>query len=175
MAYRSVLKWLHWLSAGLILYFFLVEPENNRTDPGSALSTHAGMGMLLGLVVLVWTLVYLRKGLAGRAGPKLPPLAKRAHPVMHRALHIGMPVMMLTGLAAGLAAPFLIEAFGLLPLNFANGTKSIHELAQEIHEIAFNALLAGIVAHSLFHIWRHVWIKDGALRIMSPKMLHKWL
>jgi cytochrome b561 len=32
-----------------------------------------------------------------------------------------------------------------------------------------------IVAHLLFHVWRHFWLKDNALRIMVPKPLHKWL
>ena len=30
MTRRTALKWLHWLAAGLILYFFLVEPEDDE-------------------------------------------------------------------------------------------------------------------------------------------------
>ena len=172
---RAVLKWLHWLSFGLIGYFFLVEPDESRSDPGGALSTHAGVGLFLALVVLIWTLMYLRKGLASRPGPKLPPLARRAHLIMHRALYIGVPVMVATGAIAGLTAPFLISAFGFLPINFAGGTKALHNFAEEIHEITFDLLIIGIVVHALFHVWRHFRLKDNALKIMVPKPLHKWL
>lgn len=175
MTYRTALKWLHWLTAALILYFFLVEPEENRVDPSAALSTHAGVGALLAIVVVIWTFVYWRRGLAGRAGPKLPPVARKAHPLMHKAIHIALPIMMLTGLVAGLAAPFMVRAFGVVPLNFAGGGKTIHDLAKEVHEIAFNALIIMIVAHTVFHVWRHFWLKDNALRIMFPKVFHKWL
>lgn len=175
MTKRVFLKWLHWLSFALILYFFLVEPDESRVDPGGALSTHAGMGILLGIVVALWTLIYLRSGLQGRAGPKLPALAKRAHPLMHKALHIGMPIMLFTGLLAGMLAPFAVRGFGIIPLSPGIGTKTLHGLAEDLHEIAFNALIAIIVVHTLFHVWRHFWLKDNALRIMVPRILHRWL
>ncbi len=174
MTYRQFLKWLHWLSAGLILYFFLVEPEESRVDPGGALSTHAGMGVLLAIVVVIWTVIYMRKGLAGRPGPKLPALAKKAHPLMHKVLHIAMPVMLGTGLLVGLLAPYAIKGFGVIPLG-GIGTKGLHSIAEEVHEIAFNVLIAIVVVHVVFSLWRHFYLKDNALRIMTPKILHRWL
>lgn len=172
---RTALKWLHWLSLGLILYFFLVEPEESQTNPGLALATHAGVGLVLAVVVLVWTLVYLTKGLAGRAGPKLPGWAKRFHLLNHKVLQIGLPVMVATGALAGLFAPFAIRAFEVVPINPAIGSRSLHGLAEELHEIAFDALLVAIVLHAVFHLWRHFLLKDNALRIMVPKVLHKYL
>ncbi|MCT4554128.1 MAG: cytochrome b/b6 domain-containing protein [Pelagimonas sp.] len=172
---RSALKWLHWLSAALMLWFFLVEPEDVEKLGGAALATHAGMGVLLGLVVGIWLVLFLRKGLASRPGPKLPAIAKKAHPVMHRVLYWGSAGVVLSGALAGFAAPYVIKAFGLFPINPGFGGKSIHGLMEEIHEIAFDALMILIVAHLLFHVWRHFWLKDNALRIMVPKPLHKWL
>ncbi len=78
---RTVIKWLHLLCVPLIAYFWLVVPEESRTDLGGALSTHAGVGMILGV----------------------------------------------------------------------------------------------IVAHTLFHLWRHYLLKDNALRIMVPRHFHKYL
>lgn len=172
---RTVLKWLHWLTAGLILYFFLVEPDENRADPGGALSTHAGMGLLLAIVVGIWTLIYFRKGLAGRAGPKLPGWGKKFHGLSHKVLQWGVPVMVASGAAAGLAAPFAIRAFGWFPINPGFGAKGLHELIEEIHEIIFDGLIIVIVGHILFMLWRHFLLKDNALRIMVPKILHKYL
>ena len=175
MTRRTVLKWLHWLSFGLILYFFLVEPDESRTDPGGALSTHAGVGLTLAIVTAIWFALYLRKGLSSRPGPKLPGWAKRLHPLMHKVLQLGVPIMVGTGALAGLLAPFAIRAFGVVPINPSIGGKGIHELATEIHEIVFDALIIVIVAHAIFHLWRHYLLKDNALRIMVPKALHKYL
>ncbi len=55
---HTVIKWLHWLCVPLIAYFWLVVPEESRTDPGGALSTHASVGMILGVIV-AHTLFYL--------------------------------------------------------------------------------------------------------------------
>ncbi|KXF90874.1 cytochrome b [Phaeobacter inhibens] len=175
MTRRSALKWLHWLSLALIVYFYLVEPEENSATPRLALATHAGVGLILALVVLIWTAIYLRKGLAGRAGPKLPGWAKRFHGLNHRVLQIGLPIMVATGALAGMLAPFAIRAFGVVPINPAVGSRTLHELAEDLHEIAFDTLLVAIVLHGIFHLWRHFMLKDNALRIMVPKLLHKYL
>lgn len=172
---RTIIKWLHWLCTGLILYFFLVEPEDSQIDPGGALSTHAGVGLLLAIIVLIWFSVYLAKGLASRPGPKLPPWAKRAHPLMHKALYIGLPVMLLTGGLTGLLAPYIIKGFGFIPLTLTTGSEDIHDILEEVHEFTFDVLIVLVVAHMLFHIWRHIRLKDNALRIMAPKILHKYL
>ena len=173
LRHRTVLKWTPRLGFGLILYFFLVEPEENRADPGGALSTHAGMEVLLALIVALWLGVYLRKGLAVRPGPKLPGWAKRFHGLNHKVLQRGVPAVVATGAFAGLAAPFVIRAFGLVQINPAAVPMGLHKLAQEVHEIAFDALIVLVVLHALFHLWRQFLLKDNALRIMLPKVLHK--
>ena len=177
---RTVLKWLHWVGFGLLLYFFFVEPdETNRAAPDAAktdaLSTHAGVGVLLAILVAIWWLTYWRQGLASRPGPKLPPTAKLAHQWGHRALYCALPIMMLTGGLAGLVAPFPVLGFGVIPLNFGGGGVTLHEIAEEVHEIAFDALTILAIAHIGFHLWRHYLLKDNALRIMAPKILHRWL
>lgn len=172
---RVVIKWLHWLSAALILWFYIFEPEESRVDPGGALSTHAGVGIMLGLTVALWFAMYLVKGMAGRAGPKIPALGKRAYPWMHKALYWGLPTMVFSGALAGLLAPFAILAFDVLPINFTGGSRALHGFAEEVHEIVFNALIILVVAHTIFHVWRHFWLRDNALRIMVPKVLHKYL
>lgn len=173
--HRATLKWLHWLCVPLIMYFWLVEPDENRADPGGALSTHAGVGMMLGVIVVIWFCIYLIKGVAGRAGPKLPNLAKRVHPVMHKALYIGLPVMLVSGGLTGLLAPFAVSGFGMVPISLEIGSKGVYEFLQEVHELVFNGLIALIVVHTVFHLWRHFILKDNALRIMVPQMLHKYL
>ncbi len=173
---RTALKWLHWLALAFLLYFFLIEPGDvSRAAPEvaktAALSTHAGVGVLLAILSAIWTLMYWAKGQTGRPGPKLSPLARKIHYWGHRALYWALPLMLLTGAAAGLAAPFPVLGFGVIPLNFG-GNMTLHNIIVDIHEFAFDALTILIVTHSIFHVWRHYVLKDNALRMMVPKALH---
>ena len=172
---RTLLKWLHWLSLALIFYFLLIEPEGVTKSNGAALATHAGLGLVLGLIALVWTGIYLRKGLASRPGPKLPTWARRFHSFNHRLLYVALPLMVFTGAATGFAAPYVIYAFGILPINPGFDAAALHKLLEDIHEVAFNLLLAAVTLHAIFHLWRHTALRDNALRIMAPKIMHRWL
>lgn len=180
MTKRTLVKWLHWIAFALMLYFFFQEPHipdgADAARKSEMLSTHAGMGMLLGVVTLIWTVIYFRNGPLGRPGPKLPGWGKRAHRVLNTGLYWLLPLTVISGGAAGLASDYPVLGFGLVPLNPSGwGTKDLHELAQEVHEQAFHVTIALIFAHLIFHVWRHLRLKDNALRIMAPKVLHKWL
>lgn len=178
MTKRTLVKWLHWLAFGLMLYFFFVEPEVEGTGAarGDMLSTHAGMGMLLGVVTLIWTWIYFRHGPLGRPGPKLPPWGKKMHRVVNVGLYWLVPLTVLTGGFAGLASEYPVRGFGIVPLNPSGwGTKALHDIAEEVHEIAFDVTIILIFMHLIFHVWRHLRLKDNALRIMAPKALHRWL
>jgi cytochrome b561 len=172
---RTRLKILHWSTAILILYFFLVEPEDVRELGAGALATHAGAGIILGLVVGSWMLGFLRNGIISKPGPKLPQWARKTHKYGYGILYIMMPLMVLSGAVTGFAAPYVIHAFDMLPINPGIGTKGLHEFAQDAHELVFNLTIATIVGHALFHLWRHFKLRDNALRIMVPKLLHRYL
>ncbi|WP_415402288.1 cytochrome b/b6 domain-containing protein [Tateyamaria sp. SN3-11] len=175
MTRRTTLKWLHWLSFALILWFWLVEPEDVARLGGAALATHAGMGTILALLSGAWFAMYMRKGLASRAGPKLPIWARHAHGLKHKALTWGLPGVVLSGALAGFAAPYAIHLFGVIPFFPGIGTKGLQSFFEGLHEIAFDGLLVVLVLHVAFHLWRHYIIKDNALRIMAPKRLHRHL
>lgn len=172
---RTLIKWLHWSSLGFILYFWAVEPEGVRRLGAAALATHAGVGFIFGLVVLIWFSMFLVKGFAGRPGPKLRGWARKVHPLLHRALYWTLVVMMLTGGLIGLFAPYIVLAFGAFPIAPSLDVKILHDLMQEVHEVVFNLLLIGITVHAAYHIWRHYYLRDNALRIMVPKTFHKYL
>ena len=172
---RTVIKWLHWLSFFIILWFFFVEPEDVSRLGSAALALHAGMGTILAILTSIWFTMFLRKGLVGRAGPKLPKWARLIYPTAHRILHFATPIMVLSGALTGFAAPFVIHAFGILPINPGFGSNSIQEILGDFHETTFNILIPVIALHAVFHIWRHFGLRDNALRIMMPKVVHRWL
>lgn len=180
MKKRTLVKWLHWLSFALMLYFLIDEPEVD--DPASGalraeqLATHAGMGMILAVITLIWTWIYFRGGPLGRPGPKLPDWGKRVYRGVNTGLYWLVPGTVLTGGLAGLASNYPVRGFGVIPLNPVGwGTPGLHDVMEEIHEIAFDIALWAIFVHLAFHVWRHVRLKDNALRIMAPKALHRWL
>lgn len=175
MARRTAIKWLHWISLALILYFFAVEPEDVRRLGAAALTTHAGIGVIFGTVVAIWFAMFAVKGLAGRAGPKLPGWAKTAHPLAHKTMYWLLLAMTISGGLIGLFAPYIVLAFGLFPIAPSLNVGTLHGAMQEVHEVVFNVLLAAIIGHAGFHIWRHLFIKDNALRIMVPQRFHKYL
>jgi cytochrome b561 len=180
MTKRVFVKWLHWTAFVLMGYFLFVEPEVSESASAAAksdgLSTHAGMGMLLAIVAITWFVIYFRDGALGRPGPKLAPWAKTAHRVLNIGLYWAVPLTVFTGGLAGLASAYPVMGFGVIPLNPAGwGTGGLHDIAQEVHEIAFDITIILIFVHGGFHIWRHYGVKDNALRIMAPKALHKYL
>ena len=75
-----------------------------------------------------------------------------------------------------MASEYPVWGFGVLPLNpFGWGNAGLHGAVEEIHEFAFNMTILMSLVHLTFHIWRHVRLHDNALRIMTPKFLHRFL
>ena len=175
MKRRTMIKWLHWTSLFLILYFWAVEPEDVEKLGAAALATHAGVGSILAMIVFVWFASFAIKGLAGRPGPKLPGWGKRFHPILHKSLYWLVLAMVLSGGLIAVFAPYTVLAFGVFPIAPTIDLKALHNLAQELHEVIFNLALIGIGLHASFHIWRHYMLRDNALRIMAPAQLHKYL
>ena len=100
----------------------------------------------------LWVAIALTKGLIGRAGPKLGPATKMAYPWLHRGLYVALAV------SAGLNAA---ELMGWMEPGAAWTSLLI---------------LLGLGAfHGLFHFWRHNVLFDGALKLITPKVMHKVL
>ncbi len=100
----------------------------------------------------VWVGLALVKGLLGKPGPKLTGAARAAYPWMHRGMYAVL------GIAVALNLGALLNLTTL--------------------DMAWNSLLVLLVAstfHAIFHLWRHTTLYDGALRMMTPRIWHKYL
>lgn len=86
-----------------------------------------------------------------------------------------LPSVVLSGALAGFAAPFAIKAFDVLPLFLGSESDGLLSVFEEIRENTFDALIIVLVVHVGFHVWRQYMVKDNALRIMLPKVLHRYL
>ncbi|MEP3688463.1 MAG: cytochrome b/b6 domain-containing protein [Sulfitobacter dubius] len=172
---RSALKVLHWSMVPLLIWFILVTPADVLPFGRTAFRIHSLLGLVFVTACLLWTADYLRQGLASRPGPKLPPWARRAHQWMHKALIWGLFGVALTGFGLGLTAPRLFMAGDLVPVAPPLNLPRAHDLIGKIHIYEFYLLAAIAGAHALFHLWRHLRLRDNALRIMAPKCLHRFL
>lgn len=175
MTRRAALKWLHWSMVPLLVWFYVIQPEDVRPIGQWAFQLHSVLGLVFVSLALLWTADYLRRGLASRPGPKLAPWARAVHKVMHRAIIWGVFAVAFTGFLLWLTSSVLLWAGGVVPIAPPMGWPKMNDWVGVIHEVEFYTLFAAIVAHSAFHIWRHVHLRDNALRIMAPRAVHRWL
>lgn len=174
-ARRSALKAIHWTMLPLALWFTLVQPRDVAAIGSWAVELHSILGLVFVAGALIWWADYLRRGFASRPGPKLPPWARWFHRVLHRVMIWGLFGVALTGLGLGLTASRQLFAGGIVPIGMPLDAPRANDLIGTIHAVEFY-LLAGLIAvHAGFHIWRHVALRDNALRIMAPRALHRFL
>jgi len=174
-ARRTMLKAIHWTMVPLALWFTLVQPRDVAAIGPWAVELHSILGLVFVSGALIWWADYLRRGLASRPGPKLPPWARRVHWVLHRVMIWGLFSVALTGLGLGLTASRQLWAGGVVPIGVPLGLPRANDVIGLIHSIEFYLLAAIIAFHAGFHIWRHIALRDNALRIMFPRALHRYL
>jgi cytochrome b561 len=173
---RTALKWVHWTMVPLIIWFVIVTPEVALAMGGqTAFLIHSNLALFFVTLSLLWTADYLRRGLASRPGPKLPPWARRVHRWIHLSLVWGLFFVALTGFLLGLTSTVQLRAGGFLPFAPPLGLPPANKVVGTIHIYQFYLLAAVVVGHAAFHIWRHLRLRDNALRIMVPKRLHRFL
>lgn len=159
----------------LLIWFTLVQPKDVTPFGAAAFQFHSVLGLIFVVLALVWTADYLRRGLAGRAGPKLSPPLRRWHQVMHKTIIWGLFCVAFTGFLLGLTSERLLKAGGFLPIAPPLGLRTANDWIGIFHTVQFYALSAFIALHAGFHVWRHLKLRDNALRIMVPKRLHRFL
>ncbi|MGC1502779.1 MAG: cytochrome B [Sulfitobacter sp.] len=172
---RTTLKAVHWAMVPLLVWFLLVTPDDVLPFGPKAFQAHSVLALFFVTLCLLWTADYLRRGLASRPGPKLAPWARTLHQLLHKSLIWGLFGIALTGFLLGLTSAVLLKAGGFLPIAPPLDLRQANHIIGQIHIFEFYlvALIAGI--HALFHIWRQVHLRDNALRIMAPKVLHRFL
>lgn len=172
---RTFLKAIHWSMVPLALWFTLVQPRDVEAIGTWAVELHSILGLVFVSGALIWWADYLRRGLASRPGPKLPPWARVVHRVLHRVLIWGLFGVALTGLGLGLTASRQLWAGGIVPIGVPLDLPGANDLIGMIHAVEFYVLAAIVAGHAAFHVWRHVALRDNALRIMAPRALYRFL
>ncbi|WP_236628204.1 MULTISPECIES: cytochrome b/b6 domain-containing protein [unclassified Sulfitobacter] len=173
--YRSLLKVLHWSMVPLFAWFVLVQPADVARVGPAAVRFHSVMGLVFVSFALAWFTLYLRRGLASRPGPKLKGRLRTFHRMLHKTLLWGIFLVAVGGFLIGLTSAVQLWAGGVVPIALPLDMPQANDWVGVLHSIEFYALalLAGV--HAAFHIWRHLRLRDNALRIMAPRVLHRFL
>lgn len=174
-ARRTTLKALHWAMVPLFAWFVLVQPADVARIGPAAVQFHSVMGLVFVSTALLWTGLYLRRGLVGRPGPKLQGWARWLHPVLHKTLIWGICGVALTGLLIGITSSVQLWAGGIVPIAVPLDLPQANDWVGLLHSIEFYGLALIAAVHAAFHIWRHLALRDNALRIMAPRALHRFL
>jgi cytochrome b561 len=164
---------LHWTIGALILvmaYLGLTMTDlPNGPDKISTYALHKSIGLtILALVALrlVWRLY------AGSPAPVpgTPPWQARIAGLVHVAIYALLFAIPLSGWVLNSAAGFPLQWFGLinLPKIVATG-RELRELAEELHELMFWALVLLVVAHAGAAVWHHLFQRDATLARMLPR------
>ena len=172
---RTVLKIMHWTMVPLAIWFTLVQPDDVLAFGSGAFRFHSVLGLVFVTLALVWTGFYLKNGLLSRRAPKLSPAGNKVHRAMHLTLVWGIFAVAFTGFLLGLTSSTLLFAGDIVPIAPPLGLPDANALIGKIHAAEFYILAAIMAFHASFHIWRHVRLRDNALRIMVPKLLHRFL
>tara|TARA_R110002094_G_scaffold164983_2_gene148899 strand:- start:1131 stop:1433 length:303 start_codon:yes stop_codon:yes gene_type:complete len=68
----------------------------------------------------------------------------------------------------------LVTPSDVLPIAPPLGLKRANEVIGTIHIFEYYLLAVLAIAHAGFHIWRHIRLRDNALRIMVPRIFHRY-
>lgn len=172
---RTTLKWLHWGIIPFFIWFIFADPDALRRMGPAVFQFHSVMGLIFVTMALLWTASYLRKGLAGRPGPTLPRWGRITHKVLHHGLVWGLFLVAVGGFLLGLTSTVTLWAGGVLPIAPPMGLPQANTIVGKLHTYQFYGLAFVVLLHAVFHLWRHIALRDNALRIMAPKVLHRFL
>lgn len=172
---RATVKVIHAVTLPLFIWFMFVTPDHVNAIGPWAFQLHSFFGLIFVSLALIWTISHIRHGLVGRPGPKLGPRGRRLHQSLHKVLIWGLFCVALTGFALGVTATTQLWAGNLIPIGYPLKLRAWNDIAGQVHIVQFYTLAGIAIFHAGFHTWRHVKLSDNALRIMAPRILHRFL
>ena len=172
---RTVLRTTHGVMIPLFVWFMIVTPDVVVPWGGPWFAIHSNLALVFVSICLLWTADLMRRGLASRSGPKLQGWARRIHRPPHLTIIWGLFLVALGGFGLGLTSYIQLKAGLWLPIASPMGWREANRLIGTLHIYQFYLLGIVIAGHAAFHIWRHIKLRDNALRIMAPKALHRFL
>jgi cytochrome b561 len=161
----------HWLTTVLVVTQWLGSKTFDLFGKGplevDAISAHITLGVLIGLLVVAriwWRLT---------EGVRLPEVGGGVLPLLAKAMHWGLYLLILAVVALGLTMVSLrsFSFFNLFNLpTIATGSRPFLRSVHGIHELLANVILLAAGLHAVIAIFhQYVW-RDGVLARMVPSL-----
>ena len=172
--FGSVAKWLHWLTAILIITLltvgFFMDEIGDKALKGQVYNLHKSFGLtllLLGLVRITWASMNVKPGYSIKTPMWQQNAAKALHYLLY-GLIIAMPI---SGWIMSTAAGHAPNFFGLMVLPFPGipESKPLMEFFAEIHEFLAWAIIVSVAVHIAAALKHHFVEKDDVLIRMLPR------
>ena len=168
-----VSQFLHWLIVLLILGMgsvgLVMTEMRNSPDKIQVYLLHKSVGLTVLALIALRLLWRLYAG-APRPVPGTPHWQERIASLTHGVLYALVFAIPISGWILNSAAGFPLRWFGLFKVPaIAGKSEWLHELAEEVHEWLFWALIAVALVHAAAAIYHHVFQRDATLVRMLPR------
>lgn len=172
--YAPAMRWLHWITALLIVAMFALAIWFKAFDPGDGplkamlYNLHESIGVTIWVLVLVRIVVRLATG-----APKLPvgtPGAVRLLATLnHIALYLVLLVQPVIGVLVANAWVGPLQWFGLFPIPALIGKQpeSVGHNLDYLHSLGALALLLLLILHVAGALYHATVRRDGVIRHMA--------
>jgi cytochrome b561 len=169
----SVSKLLHWLVVALILAmaWLGLTMGDLPNGPGkiATYALHKSIGLSILALVVVRLLWRMHAG-APDAVAGTTRAQRRIASLAHWGLYALLLAMPLSGWLVNSASGFPLQWFGLFNLPaIAGKDPGLHELAEDLHEFLFWAMVALVVLHAAAAFYHHLFRRDATLARMLPR------
>ena len=174
-SYNRYSRWLHWLTAGLIVFTIILGWRNETHDAFRL--TRITLHKSIGITILLLTFLRVGLRLAYKAPPE-PPMPRwqaLAAKGLHFGFYIVMVAMPLTGWLMVSTSVRPIPFFGLfevphlpfVPIEAGHGP--VHELFETIHKLIAKVLIYGMIPLHVLAALKHQFVdKDEVIQHMVP-------
>jgi cytochrome b561 len=171
--YAPAIRWIHWLTAVLVLLLFVFGGWTHYFDPGEGLLKDLLYNLHQSFGVTVWVLVLIRVAMRMATGaPKLPPgtpaVIRGAASLNQAALYLVLLVQPVTGFLDTNANGFPLYWFGLfeVPSPIGKQPDPGAHLLDGLHWFGALALLLLVGSHLAGAAYHGLIRRDGVVRRM---------
>lgn len=164
---------LHWTIVLLILgqgtVGLVMTEMRNSPDKIQIYALHKSFGLTI-LALVAARLLWRWYAGTPRPVPGTPDWQERIASLTHAALYVLLFAIPISGWVLNSAAGFPLQWFGLFNLPaIAGKNHDLHELAEDVHEWLFWALVALALVHAAAAFYHHLFQRDATLARMLPR------
>lgn len=169
--YDSRTIWFHWLTAILVVTQWVGAKTIDWWPRGplqvDAISMHITFGVLLGALVLV------RIWWRATDGRRLPEVGTGILPLLAMAMHWGLYLLILIGVALGLTMISLhsFSYFNLFMLpDLTTGSRQLFRSVKSYHDLVATTILIAAGLHAAMALVHQYVLRNGVLARMIPRL-----